>query len=183
MIAGVVLAAGASRRFSAGEPKLLASFRGRPLISWALAHAGDAGLDEVIVVTGPVDLSEVLSTQVVVENPRWEDGLATSLQAGIAVARQRGHDAVVVGLGDQPFVPATAWRAVAASTSPIAVASFDGRRSPPVRLARETWHLLPTTGDFGAREVMRDRPDLVTAIACDGSGVDIDTVEDLTNWG
>jgi uncharacterized protein with von Willebrand factor type A (vWA) domain len=36
--------------------------------------------------------------------------------------------AVVVGLGDQPFVPASAWRAVADAPSPLAVAAYGEER-------------------------------------------------------
>lgn len=162
---------------------MLAPFRGRPLITWALEHAGDAGLAEIIVVTGAVDLSAVVTSETVVENPRWESGLASSLQVAIDEARRRGHRTVVVGLGDQPLVPASAWRAVAASSRPVAVATFEGRRSPPIRLSREVWPLLPTNGDTGAREVMRARPDLVAEVPCEGVGVDIDTPEDLAAWG
>ena len=67
-------------------------------------------------------------------------------------------DAVVIGLGDQPLVPAEAWQAVAASTSPIAVATFDGERRPPTRLAASVWPLLPIEGDEGARVVMAGNP-------------------------
>jgi nicotine blue oxidoreductase len=191
--AGLILAAGGSRRFEGDGPKLLAPFRGRPLISWALEHAGDAGFDEIIVVTGPVNFSSLVNSQIVVKNPRWQSGLATSLQVGVGEARRRGHQAVVVGLGDQPHVPASAWRAVAASSSPIAVGRDWGppwggpcsaaHRAPPVRLSREVWSLLPATGDSGARDVVRERPDLVTEIPCDGDALDIDTLEDLTVWG
>lgn len=152
------------------------------MVAWALEHVSAAGFDEVIVVVGAVDLSKVLGTVVVVNNPEWASGQASSLHVGIAAAEQRGHEVVVVGLGDQPFVPPSAWVAVANADSPIAVASFAGQRTPPVRLARGVWPLLPTGGDVGARELMSARPDLVIEIACDGEPQDIDTVEDLARW-
>jgi CTP:molybdopterin cytidylyltransferase MocA len=175
----VVLAAGGASRFSASHHKLLADFRGRPLVQWAVEAASDAGLDDLVVVTGAVTIPLDVPTVV---NPAWSSGLASSLHAGIAHARARGHDAVVVGLADQPLVPASAWRAVGAADGPIAVATFDGERRPPVRLAASVWGLLPTTGDEGARAVMRERPDLVIEVACDGEPADIDTAEDLARW-
>ena len=180
-VLGVVLAAGDGSRF--GGPKLLADFRGRPLVTWAVDAALAAGLDEVAVVTGGQDLSAVLPEGVTeVPNLRWAEGQAGSLQAGIAHADAAGHDAVVVGLGDSPLVGAEAWRAVAAADGPIATAEFDGRRRPPVRLAREVWPLLPTEGDEGARALLRERPDLVAAVPCAGDPVDVDTQGDLERW-
>lgn len=179
----MILAAGESARFEGPGSKLLAPFRGRPLLAWALESAGEAGFDEVIVVVGAVDLSALFGSQVIVHNPAWRDGLATSLRAGVAEAESRGHRSVVVGLGDQPLVPSAAWRAVAESPGLIAVANFGGRRAPPVRLSREVWPLLPTAGDVGAREVIRTRPDLVVDVPCPGCCVDVDTAEDLANWG
>ena len=120
MIAAV-LAAGGSTRFASDTHKLLSPFRGRTLIAWAVEHALDAGLAETIVVTGAVDLSAVLPAGAVeVVNPRWADGQASSLQVAIDYARGRGHDAVVVGLGDQPLIPGEAWRLVAAAPHAIA---------------------------------------------------------------
>jgi molybdenum cofactor cytidylyltransferase len=181
--AAVLLCAGGGARFSGAEHKLLAPFRGRPLISWALDHALGAGLDETIVVVGSVDLDGLLPPSVaVVENPEWPSGQASSLQAGLAAAGRAGHDVAVIGLGDQPLVPSTAWSSVAATSSPIAVASFGGHRTPPVRLAAAVWALLPTEGDEGARALMRARPDLVAVVPCEGEPLDIDTREDLTRW-
>lgn len=177
-VAAVVLAAGGGSRFAGGGHKLLAPFRGRPLVAWALDAA--SALDELIVVTGAVDLPLPVGAREV-RNEHWADGQATSLAAGIAAAD--GHEAVVVGLGDQPLIPAEAWRRVAAaSASPIAVATYGGVRRNPVRLAAEVWPLLPSTGDEGARSLMAVRPALVTEVACPGAPADVDTWEDLATW-
>src|SRR5215210_7015637 len=126
--AAVVLAAGGGSRFRGG-PKLLAPFRGRPLVATAVASALEAGLDETVVVVGEGRLTAVLPPGVtVVENPRWREGIATSLAASLRHAEGAGHEAVVVGLGDQPLVPAAAWAAVAASPAAVAVATYSGRR-------------------------------------------------------
>ena len=176
--AALVLAAGGGTRFGGDGHKLLAPFRGRPLVAWALEAAG--GLDELLVVTGAVALDLPPGAREV-HNPRWAEGQATSLAAGLDAAA--GHDAVVVGLGDQPLIPAEAWHLVAASTAtPIAVATYAGQRRNPVRFAAEVWDLLPREGDEGARTVLRGRPDLVTEVACPGDPADVDTQEDLATW-
>jgi molybdenum cofactor cytidylyltransferase len=177
-VGAVVLAAGGSVRFRDGA-KLAALFRGRPLVSWAVQAALEAALDETIVVTGPAEFILPAGVQVV-RNDDWADGLASSLASAIDACDH--HDAIVVAPGDMPFLTAQAWRSLASSPASIAVATYEGRRSHPVRLAREVWPLLPRSGDEGARKLMRLRPDLVQEVACIGRPVDIDTVEDLNEW-
>lgn len=179
--AAIVLAAGEGSRFAGGSHKLTASFRGRPLWEWAVGAAVDAALDATFVVVGAVELP-LGDGLTVVRNPSWSRGQATSLQAGVAAAGAAGHDAVVVGLADQPLVGAGAWRAVADTSVPLAVATFEGERRPPVRIAESLWGLLPLGGDEGARALMRERPELVTEVPCSGQPIDIDTVEDLERW-
>jgi CTP:molybdopterin cytidylyltransferase MocA len=199
--AAVVLAAGGASRWaragggstgrgaggdidteSAGH-KLLAPFRGHPLVWWAVQHAVESGLARTWVVTGAVDLTGVLPPGVrLIDNPGWAAGQATSLRGAIAVARDEGVTALVVGLGDQPLIPPSAWGAVASAPGPIAVATYDGRRRNPVKLAASVWASLPETGDEGARLLMRSRPDLVQEVPCEGDPVDIDTREDLQRW-
>ena len=83
--AGIVLAAGESRRM--GSPKaLLKGANGVPLAARQAARLRAGGCDPVAVVLGaeiarirrelPLDLATV-------ENPRWAQGRASSLQAGI----------------------------------------------------------------------------------------------------
>lgn len=183
-VAGVLLAAGGGSRFDGGH-KLLAPLDGQPLVAWAVHAAVSAGLDALVVVTGAVALDDVVAEvggarATVVHNPRWRDGQARSLQAGIAWCEAQGMGAAVVGLGDQPLVGAAAWRAVAAAThAPVVTATFGGRRRPPVRLARAVWPLLPRQGDDGARVLVRRRPDLVGEVACPGDPLDVDTPADL----
>jgi molybdenum cofactor cytidylyltransferase len=181
--AAVVLAAGSGSRFAGGKlggHKLLAPWRGRPIVAWAVENALRAHLARTYVVTGAVDLHEVLPGDVeVLLNTRWVDGQATSLQVAIRAAREAGFAAVVVGLGDQPLIAPEAWRLVAGARTPIAVARYAGVPRNPVRLAREIWDELPENGDEGARVLIRRRLDLVSYVDCVGDPVDVDTVEDL----
>lgn len=175
----IILAAGSGSRFEGGGHKLNAVIGGRPVYVWALQAAIEANIGSVIVVTGAVELVVSDLPVTVIPNPQWQTGLASSLQVGIAVAREQGAEAVVVGLGDQPYVGASAWRTVANSPSPIAVATYQTKRGNPVRLHAEIWSALPTLGDEGARSVFRMYSNLVEEVPCEGSSGDIDTLEDL----
>ena len=178
----VLLAAGAGTRFRGPGHKLDAPVDGRSILDRAVGTALAAAVGPVVVVTAGQLRTTLHPSVVHVVNDRWADGQATSLRAGITAAQELGAAAVVVGLGDQPFVTVEAWRAVAAVDGPIVMASYGDRRGHPVRLRQDVWDLLPTDGDEGARALVRLRPDLVTAVPCDGSPIDIDTVEDLRRW-
>lgn len=182
-VAGVLLAAGAGSRFEHQTHKLLAELDGRAVVAHAIDALVAAELDEIIVVTGAAELSALLPDGVVaVNNPDWARGQATSLQAAVAHCRRAGHDAFVVGLGDQPFIAPATWRRLAEIDAPIAIATYDGERGNPVRIEASVWDLLPTEGDQGARPLLASRPDLITPIACEGRADDIDTTEDLDRW-
>lgn len=182
----ILLAAGAGSRFLGPVHKLMASLPdNRTVFEASLASVLEAGFEHVVVVSGAAEIPAPMVRDqrvVLVHNHRWRDGQAHSLTVGIAEAQRLGATAVVVGLADQPFVEPEAWRLVAASDGPIAVATYHGRRGNPVRLAAATWALLPTTGDTGARDLITLRPELVSQVDCPGSAADIDTKEDLAQW-
>lgn len=183
----VILAAGEGSRYRGPTPKLLAVMPdGSTIVRRALDAAAASGCGPVAVVVGALpadDLGPIPDEVIVLTNDRWANGQATSLLVAVAWARDQGASAVTIGLGDQPGLSPIAWRAVASvTTTPIAVATYAGRRGHPVRLAAEVWDALPQTGGGGARALIRARPELVTEVPCEGDPTDIDTVADLAAW-
>jgi molybdenum cofactor cytidylyltransferase/nicotine blue oxidoreductase len=189
-VAAVILAAGAGTRFNRDDPdavpgaKLLARARGKPLIEWAIAPAVEAELDELVVVSGAVDLSGVVPQgATLLRNDDWSLGQATSLRVALDWCARQGHLSAVIGLGDLPGLSAEAWRTIAAARGgPMVFATYYAKRGHPVRLDAEIWSLLPISGDEGARSLASRRPELVTEVACEGTTADIDTQEDLRRW-
>ena len=188
MIVALILAAGAGSRFAGKQHKLLSLLQGVRVIDRSIdavraAIAEGAPIDRVIVVSGATTLDPLPDDVTVVHNPDWADGQATSLSVGLDAAARLGADAVVVGLGDQPFIESAAWRAVAESHATIAVATYSGSPTrTPALIRREAWEHLPKTGDFGARHPISSRPELVEPVPCSGTPADIDTIEDLESW-
>lgn len=181
--AAVVLAAGGGSRFAGDGHKLVADLHGTSVAGRAVRSALGAELDEVAVVVGSRPDLELPPGVTVLVNDRWRDGQGSSLRRALDWAGGRDLDAVVVGLGDQPGLDPEAWRRVAAATAtPVAVATYAGRRGHPVRLGRATWELIDDRGDRGARDLLAGHPGWVTEVACPGDPGDIDTVEDLETW-
>ncbi len=182
LVVGVLLAGGAGSRFAGPTHKLLRPFRGRPMYRWGVEAILDAGLPAVVVWGALSETPPLPDGVTVLDNPRWAEGMATTLQVAVGHARRIGAEAIVAGPADQPLIPATAWRRVADADGPICVATYAGRRANPVRLRHDVWPLLPLTGDVGARDLMGMRSDLVLEVACPGNPADIDTLEDYERW-
>ena len=188
--AGLVLAAGASRRM--GSPKQLLAVRGKPLLELVVGQVNASNLDDVLVVLGAaadeiqgrVDLGRAR----VLINPEHSSGMASSLRAGV-VSLGPDVDRVVVILGDQPDVDAVLLNRLldlqASSGLPAAALSFNGLLHPPVVLGRELWgDLMTLEGDVGCRAVIRGRPEQVVSFAVETDlthPVDIDTPSDYAS--
>src|ERR1043165_6570846 len=121
-IAGLVLAAGAGRRY--GMPKALAAYRGVLLVRRAAGTLRTAGIAEPLVVVGAraPDVRAAAPELTYLENPDWATGMASSLRTGLAALATGPAAAVVVLLVDMPGVTPDAVRAIAADAAPDALA-------------------------------------------------------------
>ena len=186
--ASLVLAAGAGSRFGGG--KLLAQYRGAPLLHAALAAARAAPADEITVVTG-ADAGAVAAAVAafdpairIVHAPDHAEGMAASLRTGIASLGPQ-VEAAFVFLGDMPRVPhavlAPLAQAVAAG-APAAAPVFQGRRGNPVVLGRALFgEVAQLRGDLGARPILQRLGAEVALVEADDDGVlfDVDEPGDL----
>ena len=182
---GVLLAAGSGTRFTGAQHKLLTLINGQTIISHSITAMIGSRLDGFIVVSGALDISDYIGDLEDVHNPDWKSGQRSSVITAMNFARSHGYDAIVVGLADQPFLTSQAWTNVASSTSPIAIATYNGTRGNPVRLHSSVWDTfedLEADPDAGARSLIRLHPELVREVACEGNSADIDTTEDLDTW-
>ena len=138
MIAGVVLAAGASSRYGTEPPKQV------ELLSQVLAALRDSSVEDVVVVSG----AHALPVQSV-HCPDWQRGPGASLRCGLASLPLDAQAAVVV-LADGPDLdPRSVDRVIGewrANGGEAVAASYDGVRLHPVLLARALWDAVPDAG-------------------------------------
>ncbi|MGH7670878.1 MAG: nucleotidyltransferase family protein [Gemmatimonadaceae bacterium] len=186
MIVALVMAAGAARRF--GTQKLVYPVRGEPLVRAAVDRVVAAGPEQTIVVVGhdsdAVRRALAGLPVTIVENPYPEQGLSSSLRAGLAMVPSNAV-AVLVTLGDQPIdrdevLPALVAR-FGGDDAPIVAPRYQGVQGLPVLFARSVFpELERLSGDRGARSVVERDPSRVAYVDFDfPMPPDIDTPADL----
>lgn len=163
-VAGIILAAGESKRF--GSPKQLLDWNGKPFVRLVAEIALAAGLHPVVVVTGSnadAVSSTILGLQLTIRhNSDWQTGQSSSLQAGLR-ALPSGTSAAIFLLADQPQVTPTVLRALverhSLDLSPVVAPQVQGQRANPVLFDQVTFQdLASLTGDVGGRAIFSKFP-------------------------
>jgi len=170
-----------------GDRKLAMRVRGERVLYRALAPLiSSARIDGVSLVVqpgfrwpdGPVACE-------VVVNPDFEEGMATSMRAGIANAPENS-DLYLIALADMPNLKMSTLHqlldAFAAGNKGIVRPSFRGKVGHPVLMAqRYRQELLCQRGDLGAREILKAHPEDLLVLSVEDSGVidDLDSPADL----
>jgi nicotine blue oxidoreductase len=191
---GLLLAAGAGRRF--GGPKALV----RPaadaptLLESAVATLRAAGVGRVVVVVGAdacrvTPLAAATGAEVVTATG-WAAGMGASLRAGLQhlteYPAETAADLVLVTLVDLPDVGAEVVRRVLAAArgegaAALVRAAYGGAPGHPVALGREHWAGVAAAaeGDRGARSYLQGTAHRLVECGDLATGRDVDTPEDL----
>ncbi|MBX6356757.1 MAG: nucleotidyltransferase family protein [Micromonosporaceae bacterium] len=180
MVGGLVLAAGAGRRY--GGPKALVRYDGRLLVERAVDVLREAGCAPIVVVLGAasdeVRAQARLGEVTLVDNPDWPSGMGSSLRAGLAALAGTDASAAVVQLVDTPGISPQAVRRLAALAEPaaLAMAGYGERRGHPVLLGRDHWAGIVrlAVGDQGARSYLARHADAVQIVQCGDVADDAD---------
>jgi molybdenum cofactor cytidylyltransferase len=187
-IHGVVLAAGTSSRYGEAN-KLLERIDGTPMVVHAVRTLLATDLRGVTVVVGyeadRVEAALADEPVAIRQNDDYEAGQSTSVAEGVAVARERGADAVLLALGDMPDVDAATVELLCGAyergVAPALAAAYEGRRGNPVLFdGRYFDALADVDGDVGGKQILVSDPDAV-AIETGDPGVlaDVDRPSEL----
>lgn len=172
-----------------GSPKQLLPYQNNNLLQHAIDTASGTGFSPVIVVLG-ARANEIVPTMkndniITAENEEWQEGLGSSVRAGISTLMKYTPeaDSVILMLCDQPFVTSALLKQLAetkAATNKNIIASmyrdtagvpvlFDGSFFPD---------LLQLRGQEGAKKLLLQYAEDVATVLFPEGAVDIDTPED-----
>jgi molybdenum cofactor cytidylyltransferase len=183
LIAGVLLAAGDSRRF--GRSKLLESWEGESLLARAARSFIGGGLDPVVVVVAPRPAVRTTLTGLpltLVENRDPGLGIGRSIALGVGALPQTAR-AALLGVADQPLVDAEVIRRLCAAFVPghIVTPRYGAHGGSPRIFDRRFFpELAALRGEVGGQSVAAAHADAV--LEChfpERIGLDVDRPEDF----
>jgi molybdenum cofactor cytidylyltransferase len=188
MIAGLILAAGESRRM--GRDKALLTYHGRSFLETIIHNLGAAGIDKVTVVLGhhaetiqrAVNLADVR----VVVNHDYPRGQTSSLQLGLAAAAADSPQAVILCLVDHPAISSEVMGKLRESFEsihrPVLIPTYKGQRGHPIVISQALFReLLALPPEEAANTIIRKYRDATQFVEVADPGILLD-VDDPTAY-
>ncbi len=180
-IGAVVLAAGEGKRF--GKNKLLEKINGKSIIEHVLSNVD---IERVIIVGKYAkELLPYLKDEIVIYNPKWMEGISTSIKLGLRFFQN--YDGVLIVLGDMPFVKREDIHKIIASFNPdcnAVIPTYERAWGNPVILSRKIFDkIMEIKGDEGAKKILKNIENLCFVECSKGVLIDIDTIDDLLTFG
>ncbi|HEY4180900.1 MAG TPA: nucleotidyltransferase family protein [Kofleriaceae bacterium] len=182
-IVGIVLAAGSSTRL--GQPKQLVQLDGELLLTRTIRVMEAAHVARVAVVIGAQreavesSLGAAGQTATRLINPRWHEGMSSSIRVGIEWASTVNASGALLCVCDQPLLTTdhiNALIAAHARTSEIVGSRYGGVVGVPAIFPATAFvALCSLSGDRGARQLLTSS----ASIDWDDGALDIDTPEQL----
>ena len=170
-----------------GTPKQLLPYQGCSLIRYTAEVALASVCHPIVVVLGAyAELIEPELAQLavqVVKNPRWDQGMSSSIRVGVeAIAQMYPLDAVVIALGDQPLVSAATINQLVERYQHrhgIIACEYLGTIGVPALFSRCLFpELINLKGTAGAKQLLKQHADSVLTIRVPEAAVDLDTPAD-----
>ncbi len=183
----VLLAAGTSSRM--GKNKLFLEIDSETVLRRAVRTAVAAGLDPVLVALGHESDRARAEPEglpcLTLINPRYAEGISTSLRAAISTLPKRAAAAVVM-LADMPLVTAAMLRELVGRWrgEPLVVSLFGDVVAPPILYARSLFpELCALDGNGCGKRVIKQHRAQAAEVRWPKSALqDLDVPEDLERF-
>jgi molybdenum cofactor cytidylyltransferase len=171
-----------------GQPKQLLSFQQKTLLQHAIDEAHDSLAAKTVVVLGfdakNIKEQTAVKSVEVVNNPLWQEGMASSIRSGVTAMLQLmpSVEAVICMVCDQPFVNSKLLNDMIlkfqVGNHPVIACQYENTIGTPVLFAKSFFHeLLQLKGDAGAKKLIQLHTELMDTVIFEKGGVDIDTPE------
>lgn len=182
VVKAVVPAAGLSRRFG-GPNKLLLPWGESTVIGTVAEALRKAGVEAVFVTGRDAEqVAKAVQPSTAVFNPRYQEGIGTSIAAGMKAVGQ--CDGVLITLGDMPGLqPKVIHKLIeefdGESIVRATYADQPDKPSHPIIFPTSLFpELLQLTGDAGGQSIINNSQHLLKLIEFEGSLPDMDSLKD-----
>ena len=184
--AGLILSAGLSSRMNDFKP--LMKIGEKPAVQILIDSMKAAGLKEIFVVTGHnrTLLEDYLSDKevTVVHNADYQEGMFTSVKAGVKAASEAGYDCMLMTPVDIPLIPPYVIKAVVNryydNEGHFAVACYGGKKGHPLCIpSAYADEILNDPGEQGMKSITSRHADEMIYVDtnCKSIIMDMDTQE------